>query len=140
MRGGRQFSRAALADRGVGRSAGASRRGEVDVDVAGGEAGLELTPDLAVPNGLKAEWVCSSPAVVKAYVADPLVHDRISGRLSHFLLDAGAVTGEQSQGPADVAGDVAPDPLWRCPVAGAMGGKDQGLTGATEWRLIRVGV
>lgn len=48
----------------------------------------KLTPDLAVPNGLKPEWVCSSPAVVKAYTADPLVHDRATGRLSQFIVDA----------------------------------------------------
>ncbi|TXH92515.1 MAG: alpha/beta hydrolase [Pseudomonas sp.] len=50
-----------------------------------------LTPNVAVGNGLKPEWVCHNPATVAAYIADPLVHDRISGRLSHFLLDAGAV-------------------------------------------------
>lgn len=48
----------------------------------------KLTPDLAVPNGLKPEWVCSDPAVVKAYIADPLVHDRATGRLSHFIVNA----------------------------------------------------
>jgi alpha-beta hydrolase superfamily lysophospholipase len=49
----------------------------------------KLTPDLAVPNGLKPEWVCSDPAIVKAYIADPLVHDRATGRLSQFIVDAG---------------------------------------------------
>lgn len=55
-----------------------------------------LTPDLAVGNGLKPEWVCHNPATVAAYIADPLVHDRISGRLSHFLLDAGAVVRQRT--------------------------------------------
>ncbi|WP_306567270.1 alpha/beta hydrolase [Aquabacterium sp.] len=55
-----------------------------------------LTPDLAVGNGLKPEWVCHNPATVAAYSADPLVHDRISGRLSHFLLDAGAVVRQRT--------------------------------------------
>lgn len=48
-----------------------------------------LTPDLAVGNGLKPEWVCSDPAVVKRYVDDPLVHDRITPRLTRFLLEGG---------------------------------------------------
>ena len=48
-----------------------------------------LFPDFAVPNGLKAEWVCSDAAVVRAYLADPLVHDRISARLTRFMLDSG---------------------------------------------------
>ncbi len=48
-----------------------------------------LMPDLPVGNGLKPEWVCHNPATVAAYKADPLVHDRVSGRLTHFILDAG---------------------------------------------------
>ena len=48
-----------------------------------------LTPDLAVGNGLKPAWVCSDPAVVQRYVNDPLVHDRITGRLTRFLLEGG---------------------------------------------------
>ncbi len=48
-------------------------------------------PDVAVANGLKPEWVCHNPDTVAAYQADPLVHDRVSGRLSHFLLAAGAL-------------------------------------------------
>lgn len=51
---------------------------------------VKLTPDVAVGNGLKPEWVCHNPATVKAYMADPLVHDRITGRLSLFILAAGA--------------------------------------------------
>lgn len=48
-----------------------------------------LAPDLALGNGLKPEWVCSDPMVVKAYVADPLNHDRITPRLARFIVDAG---------------------------------------------------
>jgi alpha-beta hydrolase superfamily lysophospholipase len=48
-----------------------------------------LTPNLALGNGLKPEWISRDPAVVAAYVADPLVHDRIAPRLARFLLDAG---------------------------------------------------
>lgn len=48
-----------------------------------------VTPDLAVGNGLKPEWVSNDPAVVKRYVDDPLVHDRITGRLTRFMLEGG---------------------------------------------------
>lgn len=50
---------------------------------------LPLFPALAVNNGLKPEWVSRDPAVVKAYVDDPLVHDRITARLTHFILQSG---------------------------------------------------
>lgn len=49
-----------------------------------------LAPGLAVSNGLKPEWICRDPAVVKAYANDPLVHDRITARLTRFIVDAGA--------------------------------------------------
>ena len=48
-----------------------------------------LAPNLAVGNGLKPDWVSRDPAVVKAYVDDPLVHDRITPRLARFIVDAG---------------------------------------------------
>lgn len=49
-----------------------------------------LAPGLAVGNGLKPDWICRDPAVVAAYVADPLVHDRITARLTRFIVDGGA--------------------------------------------------
>lgn len=48
-----------------------------------------FTPDVAVGNGLDPNWVSNDPAVVKAYLADPLVHDRITGRLTRFMLESG---------------------------------------------------
>jgi alpha-beta hydrolase superfamily lysophospholipase len=48
-----------------------------------------LAPDLAVGNGLNPAWVSRDPAVVAAYVADPLVHDRITPRLTRFIVDGG---------------------------------------------------
>ncbi|MFT7772336.1 lysophospholipase [Roseateles sp.] len=48
-----------------------------------------LAPGLAVSNGLKPEWISRDPAVVQAYAADPLVHDRITARLTRFIVDAG---------------------------------------------------
>ena len=49
----------------------------------------QLTPDVAVSNGLQPDWICNAPATVAAYLADPLVHDRVTGRLSSWLLEAG---------------------------------------------------
>lgn len=49
-----------------------------------------LFPGLAVGNGLKPEWISRDPAVVKAYATDPLVHDRITARLTRFIVDGGA--------------------------------------------------
>ena len=48
-----------------------------------------LTPNLAVGNGLKPEWISRDPSVVAAYKADPLVHDRIAPRLARFVVDGG---------------------------------------------------
>lgn len=48
-----------------------------------------LAPDLAVNNGLKPDWISRDPKVVAAYTADPLVHDRITPRLAHFILGGG---------------------------------------------------
>jgi alpha-beta hydrolase superfamily lysophospholipase len=48
-----------------------------------------IAPGLAVGNGLKPEWISRDAAVVKAYVDDPLVHDRVTPRLVRFLLDGG---------------------------------------------------
>lgn len=48
-----------------------------------------IAPSLPVPNGLDPQWVSRDPAVVAAYVDDPLVHDRICARLGRFILDGG---------------------------------------------------
>jgi alpha-beta hydrolase superfamily lysophospholipase len=48
-----------------------------------------LAPNLAVSNGLRPAWISNDPAVVQTYVNDPLVHDRITGRLARFIADAG---------------------------------------------------
>lgn len=50
-----------------------------------------LAPDLALHNGLRPEWISRDPAVVRAYVEDPLVHDRITPRLAGFIVDGGAL-------------------------------------------------
>ena len=49
----------------------------------------KLMPNLRVGNGVKPQFVSHDPAVVAAYRADPLVHDRISGRLARFIAETG---------------------------------------------------
>ena len=63
---------------------------------------LPWGPGLPLGNGLKPEWVCSDPAVVQAYVSDPLVHRRVTPRMVRFMIDA-----------ADLV--QARAPLWRVP-------------------------
>lgn len=48
-----------------------------------------IAPSLAVNNGLDPQYLSHDPAVVAAYRADPLVHDRITGRLARFIVDEG---------------------------------------------------
>jgi alpha-beta hydrolase superfamily lysophospholipase len=49
-----------------------------------------IAPNFAVGNGLEPEWISRDPAVVEAYVEDPLVHDRVAPKLVRFIVDAGA--------------------------------------------------
>ena len=48
-----------------------------------------IAPDLTLGNGLKPEYLSHDPAVVAAYEADPLVHDRICARLGAFVATEG---------------------------------------------------
>lgn len=72
----------------------------------------DLLPNLRVGNGLKPEFLSHDVAVVKAYRADPLVHDRISPRLGKFIAD---------NGPATIA--AAPD--WKTPTLLLYAGQDR---------------
>jgi alpha-beta hydrolase superfamily lysophospholipase len=49
-----------------------------------------LAPDLAVGNGLRSAFLSHDPAVVRAYDADPLVHDRVTARLVRFIAAGGS--------------------------------------------------
>jgi alpha-beta hydrolase superfamily lysophospholipase len=49
-----------------------------------------IAPNGAVGNGLEPEWISRDPAVVQAYVEDPLVHDRVTPKLVRFMVEAGA--------------------------------------------------
>jgi alpha-beta hydrolase superfamily lysophospholipase len=55
-----------------------------------------MAPGVAVGNGLKPEWISRDPAVVAAYQADTLVHDRVTARLVRFMLDGGERVREQA--------------------------------------------
>jgi len=46
-----------------------------------------LAPDVTVSNGLDPAKLSHDAAVVRAYLDDPLVHDRISARLARFIVD-----------------------------------------------------
>ena len=74
--------------------------------------GERLLPDLAQRNGIDPRGLSHDEAAVAAYVADPLVHDRISARLARFILDAG--------------GQVrAAAPRWALPTLLMWGGADR---------------
>ena len=51
-----------------------------------------IVPNLRVGNGLDAQYLSHDSAVVAAYLADPLCHDRISARLARFIAEAGPAT------------------------------------------------
>jgi alpha-beta hydrolase superfamily lysophospholipase len=71
-----------------------------------------LTPNVGVANGLDADAISRDAAVVAAYRADPLVHDRIAPRLARFLADAGAHVRAQA-------------PRWRVPTLLLYAGSDR---------------
>jgi alpha-beta hydrolase superfamily lysophospholipase len=52
----------------------------------------KIAPNLRIGNGLNANYICRDAAVVAAYLADPLVHDRISARLAKVIALSGAAT------------------------------------------------
>jgi alpha-beta hydrolase superfamily lysophospholipase len=71
-----------------------------------------MLPNLAVNNGLKRDWISRDKAVVKAYGDDPLVHDRITGRLGLFVA---------KEGPAVIAAA----PRWKTPTLLMWAGADR---------------
>jgi alpha-beta hydrolase superfamily lysophospholipase len=56
----------------------------------------KLAPSLAVGNGLKPEWISRDAQVVRNYVADPLVHDRVTPRLANFIVDGARLVSERA--------------------------------------------
>lgn len=71
-----------------------------------------LVPDLALGNGLDPAGVSRDPAVVQAYLADPLVHDRLTPRLVRFIVDAGELVRSFA-------------PRWRVPTLLMWAGSDR---------------
>ena len=71
-----------------------------------------LAPNLAVSRDQDPQWLSHDPRVVQAYREDPLVHDRISGRLARFIID---------WGPKVIAGA----PAWPVPTLLMWGGSDR---------------
>ena len=57
-----------------------------------------LAPQLALGNGLKPEWISRDPQVVRDYLGDPLVHDRITPRLARFIVDGGKAVAARAAG------------------------------------------
>jgi len=53
--------------------------------------GERMLPNLAQGNGVNPRMISHNQTVVRAYMEDPLVHDRISARLARVILDAGKV-------------------------------------------------
>ena len=72
----------------------------------------KIAPDLRVGNGLDPSMISHDPAVVAAYRADKLVHDRISARLARFIADEGPAT-------------LALAPSWRVPTLLLYAGADK---------------
>lgn len=65
---------------------------------------LRIAPGRTLGNGLDPRKISHDPAVVEAYLADPLVHDRASARLVSWLVAAG-------QGAIAAADTLAVDTL-----------------------------
>ena len=72
----------------------------------------KFAPNLRVGNGLDASFISHDPAVVAAYRADKLVHDRVSGRLARFIAEGGPAT-------------VALAPTWKLPTLLMYAGADK---------------
>lgn len=58
--------------------------------------GAALLPGVALGNGLQPTWISRDPQVVRAYIDDPLVHDRITPRLARFIVAAGTQVRAQA--------------------------------------------
>ena len=52
---------------------------------------LRLAPSVRLGHGMKMAYLSHDPAVLEAYLRDPLVHDRISAPLARFIAEAGPV-------------------------------------------------
>jgi len=71
-----------------------------------------IAPNLRVGNGLQVKYLSHDAAVVAAYQADPLVHDRICARLALFIAQAGRAV-------------LATAPQWSTPTLLLFAGQDK---------------
>ena len=71
-----------------------------------------FAPNLRVGNGLNPEFISRDLAVVAAYKADPMVHDRIATRLALFIAQTGPAT-------------LACAPAWKVPTLLLYAGADK---------------
>ena len=71
-----------------------------------------VAPNMRVSNGLQVKYLSHDPAVVAAYQADPLVHDRICARLALFIAQAGRAV-------------LAAAPQWSTPTLVLFAGQDK---------------
>jgi alpha-beta hydrolase superfamily lysophospholipase len=51
--------------------------------------GARLLPHMAVGNGLSPQWISRDPQVVRNYIDDTRVHNRVTPLLARFIVDAG---------------------------------------------------
>jgi alpha-beta hydrolase superfamily lysophospholipase len=71
-----------------------------------------VAPHLRVGNGLDAQYLSHDEAVVAAYLADPLCHDRVSALLARFIAEGGPAV-------------VAQAPRWTVPTLLMWAGADK---------------
>jgi alpha-beta hydrolase superfamily lysophospholipase len=74
--------------------------------------GARLMPHVAVSNGLSPKGISRDPQVVRRYIDDTRVHDRITPLLARFIVDAGQRV-------------VAAAPQWRTPTLLLWSGADR---------------
>lgn len=100
-----------------------------------------IAPDLTLGNGLQPQYLSHDPAVVAAYEADPLVHDRICARLGAFVAsEGGRVVAAATRWPVRTLLLYAGDDRLVAPrgsdafVAAAVGGPAGDLAGGSGGR------
>lgn len=84
-----------------------------------------VAPNLCVGNGLDANFISHDAQVVKAYLADRLVHNKISPRLGQFIATAGPAT-------------VAAAALWQTPTLLMYAGADKLVNPAGSHRFAKL--
>lgn len=84
-----------------------------------------IAPNLCVGNGLDVNFISHDPQVVKDYLSDRLVHNKISPRLGKFIATAGPAT-------------IAAAANWRTPTLLVYAGADKLVNPAGSRRFARL--